>query len=804
LTQDISKVGIRPPIPVASPPSGVVASTRGFPVECRPAMNRALVRVDGEAPVAEARQEVHVTGFAGQLLLLDYVLFLCLWSFYVLITAFLFAFGAYRWFTTGFITLTAIVLIFIADLITNRLRKQRISMRDHSIRRFMYGMPSTIFCFYSHFIISKNKDCSWYLLVENHSLRIIVQVGTYVAGCVGILSLALAAMRIDCNGSCGVSQRVREGRRYALWHVLFRATECLFRMGAAVYLCECLRAHPWAHQVNPLIFFCIPLGLAFLYALVFQFANQAGGKPTDDMTSCLVLGIVTLAINPMHFIAMPGYDAAARKANTYLFLIRVLELVIVVGVIYATTAVSVPRGICDHANTGADLIRGLGPEAIVQVIFALAVHYLIMTLHSEIQHSTCQALTDDQADGTAPNAGMAFPMLNPAERSLYVAPPPADAGLCQAWVKLGGGLPILPVAERIEAEQLEEYHIRSVLGGGTFGVVVKVEKVGANMGRAPQIYAMMLLNTSVKHTLKLAEREANIYSTIWLKMRELSPGYHRVGHPNIARLYFWSSFTKGQEFHMQDQGGTRVVRHSVKGFSRFHMALMMEHCDTNLAMYLDNHEVRADWFLLVVHFLAEILLALEYLHKADVAYRDLSLSNVLIVRRPGTNPGVHCKLGDFGYGRMVDPQAHTHNLSVAGSPYFCAPEMEKRYQTGDRLEVSQAEENALDGFSYGTVGYALGTGPHYNKEADSRKMGDRKDHPRCQTAGKGRCQSCPGCEVLEDLRQRLLPVDPSGQLADLASRCVAPQAAQRPSMTELRAEGLFQGVDFEALTRLDI
>jgi classical protein kinase C/novel protein kinase C epsilon type len=73
-------------------------------------------------------------------------------------------------------------------------------------------------------------------------------------------------------------------------------------------------------------------------------------------------------------------------------------------------------------------------------------------------------------------------------------------------------------------------------------------------------------------------------------------------------------------------------------------------------------------------FAAEILLALEFLHRRNIVYRDLKLDNILI-----TLDG-HAKLADYG---LCKPGMRVHDLTstFCGTPEFMAPEIfqEKAY-----------------------------------------------------------------------------------------------------------------------------
>lgn len=127
---------------------------------------------------------------------------------------------------------------------------------------------------------------------------------------------------------------------------------------------------------------------------------------------------------------------------------------------------------------------------------------------------------------------------------------------------------------------------------------------------------------------------------------------------------------------------------------------MLEFCPAGeLFFHLSQHKKFVEDEARII--IAEIVLALEHLHKHNIMYRDLKPENVLV------DFYGHIKLTDFGLCRQLKTKADL-SRSLCGSPEYISPEM---LMTGKHSRM-------VDFYQLGALLYELLTGlpPLYHED----------------------------------------------------------------------------------------
>lgn len=200
---------------------------------------------------------------------------------------------------------------------------------------------------------------------------------------------------------------------------------------------------------------------------------------------------------------------------------------------------------------------------------------------------------------------------------------------------------------------VDDYDIVSFIGKGRFAKVLKVVKKDTC-----EIYAMKILR---KRTVNEYQQEKHIKTERKIFALE---------HPYIVKLHY--AFQTEHKLYM--------VLDFVGGGDLFH--------------HLKKNRVFTEYQTKI--YVAEILLALEYLHSQGIIYRDLKAENILLDNRG------YIRLTDFGLSTMEEKPT-----TFCGSPEYISPEVLK----------NEVQTQALDFWSLGILTYELVAGlpPFYDE-----------------------------------------------------------------------------------------
>lgn len=210
---------------------------------------------------------------------------------------------------------------------------------------------------------------------------------------------------------------------------------------------------------------------------------------------------------------------------------------------------------------------------------------------------------------------------------------------------------------------LDDFQLLKVLGKGSYGKVMLVKKAG---GGEHTIFAMKMLRkdhivkrNQVEHT----RSERNVLEA--------------TNHPFIVTLHF--AFQTPKKLYV-------VLEYCAGGELFFHLSQAGRFSQGRCRFYA-----------------CEIGLAIDYLHKLNIIYRDLKPENLLL------DADGHAKITDFGLSK----EGIEDNISaktVCGTPEYLAPEILRR----------QGHGKAVDWYSFGALIYEMLTGlpPFYTKDRD--------------------------------------------------------------------------------------
>ncbi|CAD8139416.1 unnamed protein product [Paramecium octaurelia] len=206
---------------------------------------------------------------------------------------------------------------------------------------------------------------------------------------------------------------------------------------------------------------------------------------------------------------------------------------------------------------------------------------------------------------------------------------------------------------------LEDFIFTKVVGRGSFGKVMLVQHK-----MTKRYYAMKILRKDV-----IQQKGQQVHTMNERQILEVAQ------HPFIVQLHF--AFQTPEKLYL-------VTDFLAGGELFYHLRKSKKFSEERMQLYA-----------------AELILALEYLHKKGIIYRDLKPENILI------GADGHLKLTDFGLSRINLKQGE-RTYTFCGTPEYLAPE----------ILLGQGHDQSADWWSLGALMYEMiaGAPPFYSND----------------------------------------------------------------------------------------
>lgn len=507
----------------------------------------------------------------------------------------------------------------------------------------------------------------------------------YASGWLTVLSVAFGVVEVDYRVNDKVRHKMNLSPLWAVCFVVMRASEVAFRISVLVVWAVIT----WRKGQWMMFALCSVLWLSYTCALK---VSEPENVAKDHVVAHGLMAISFFVVNPARFVQKVGYVRARNNVSTVMLFARWIEASVLVATVVAETL----------QHPGLSFWKD-HESAFFQILGCCAVYLVSMPFGWHLEGN--RAPPEDAVLELIPHRARR------TGRVLRGAP----RGLSSYLFNVGTGL-THRMFTQID-EQLSDFLIERTLGTGAYGVVVLVRQRssrGRELKPADQrSYAMKLQCVSnhgpseVMQSKKvLAERERDI-------LRKLS-------HPFIVRLIHY--FEVPQRTWV-DASSCELIKDRHGCPQHFDKAIVMEYCpEGDLECFILKHSVSATsvtsppdsldsdfisssshrdwddsiaWLLRMRRFVAEISVALQFLHAHSVIYRDLKPANTLL--KVWDDGELHVCMSDFGGSK--ETMDGNGPESLAGTLMYAAPEILEIRHSGEKRQYSVA----VDNFSFGRM-----------------------------------------------------------------------------------------------------
>lgn len=209
----------------------------------------------------------------------------------------------------------------------------------------------------------------------------------------------------------------------------------------------------------------------------------------------------------------------------------------------------------------------------------------------------------------------------------------------------------------------QDFSIERLLGVGGFGKVYLVEHISSGKKYAMKVLSKKLVKQLKQITHTINERQILSKNSCYFLVRL----HYAFQTPD--KLFMVMDFAAGGELFMHIRENNYLTEERTKFYA------------------------------------AEILLALDWLHRKGVIYRDLKPENVLL------DKDGHVKISDFGLSK-VGLNTSKQAYSICGTPEYMAPEVLQ----------GEGHDKAVDYWSLGSLIYVMlsGTSPFMHADRENR------------------------------------------------------------------------------------
>ncbi|XP_012157410.1 chromosomal serine/threonine-protein kinase JIL-1 isoform X2 [Ceratitis capitata] len=285
-----------------------------------------------------------------------------------------------------------------------------------------------------------------------------------------------------------------------------------------------------------------------------------------------------------------------------------------------------------------------------------------------------------------------------------------------------------------EKVNLSHFKLIRVLGTGAYGKVFLVRKIGGDDDMT--LYAMKVLK---KDTVVQKKKTAE----------------HTTTERQVLEAIQQSPFLVGMHYAFQTDSKLYLILDYVSGGELFTHLYTAEHFSVPTVRI----------------YIAEVVLALEHLHKLGIIYRDIKLENILLDGQG------HIVLADFGLSKIFEPDSDHRAHSFCGTLEYMAPEIIRAGATGHDL--------AADWWSVGVLTYELLTGAspftvveQQNSQVDISRRIQKVDPVLPSTLN----------DTVKDFILKMLHKDPKKRLG-----------GNSKNAAEIKKHPFFKGIDWDEL-----